>query len=372
MEEIEVWTVDGSQVTRLAKSNRMESELLLEDVLVENPGLLLEDLILVGRQTPTEGGPLDLLGVDGDGRLVVFELKRGTLSREAVAQVIDYASYLDNLDLTDLAEHISENSGKHGIDKIDDFPDWYGNQEFEGSESLESLKPLRMVLVGLGVDDRTERMARFLAENSGMDISLLTFHGFEYDGKTILAKRVEVEGSEDSDARPARRRLSRAERRNLLNGQAREFGVYDTFEDVKAMFRENWLGSEERPRNLGMNITLPSQAESGRRVRHRYARVDPLAGSGGRVRIVFYPRAANLCRDEFIPMIDEIGGGTYPRGRDPLKDTSTEILLPMTAGEWEAHKEKLTALVRVVYEAWENQGTEDESELSGNGNGGAT
>ena len=108
MEEIEVWTVDGSQVTRLAKSNRMESELLLEDVLVENPGLLLEDLILVGRQTPTEGGPLDLLGVDGDGRLVVFELKRGTLSREAVAQVIDYASYLDNLDLTDLAEHISE------------------------------------------------------------------------------------------------------------------------------------------------------------------------------------------------------------------------------------------------------------------------
>ena len=77
MEEIEVWTVDGSQVTRLAKSSQVESELLLEDVLVENPGLLIEDLILLGRQTPTEGGPLDLLGVDGDGRLVVFELKRG-------------------------------------------------------------------------------------------------------------------------------------------------------------------------------------------------------------------------------------------------------------------------------------------------------
>ena len=27
-----------------------------------------------------------------------------------------------------------------------------------------------------------------------MDISLLTFHGFDYDGKTILAKHVEVEG----------------------------------------------------------------------------------------------------------------------------------------------------------------------------------
>ena len=93
---------------QLVPSNRMESELLLEETLVNNPGLLLEDLTLVGRQTPTEGGPLDLLGVDGDGRLVVFELKRGTLSRDAVAQVIDYASDLDNMDLVNLANHISD------------------------------------------------------------------------------------------------------------------------------------------------------------------------------------------------------------------------------------------------------------------------
>ena len=42
-------------------------------------------------------GPLDLLGIDQDGDLIVFELKRGTLTREAVAQIIDYASYLDSL-----------------------------------------------------------------------------------------------------------------------------------------------------------------------------------------------------------------------------------------------------------------------------------
>ena len=58
----------------------------------------MEGLTLVGRQTPTEGGPLDLLGVDADGRLVVFELKRGTLSRDAVAQVVDYASYLNAME----------------------------------------------------------------------------------------------------------------------------------------------------------------------------------------------------------------------------------------------------------------------------------
>ena len=362
MEGIKIWAIDASQVEELKPTSQTESERLLEDTLVSRPDLLLEDLTLVGRQTPTDGGPLDLLGVDGEGRLVVFELKRGTLSRDAVAQVIDYASYLDDMNSDELSEHISQNSGKHGINKIDDFTDWYSQQGFEGSESLESLKPLRMVLVGLGVDDRTERMTRFLAENSDMDISLLTFHGFTMDGRTILAKQVEVDGSNDGGTQSGRRRLTRAERWDLLNNRARESRVHELFGEVRDIFKKSWPDSNERPTKLGVNVTLPSRAQSGRRVRRRYARVDPLAGSGGRVRIVFYPRAANLCRDEFIPIIDEIGGGTYPKGRDPLRDTSTEILLPITAGEWEAHKEKLTALVRTVYEAWENQGADGESD----------
>ena len=199
MEDIQIWSIDGSQVSQLELSGRMESEQLLEETLVSNPGLLLEDLTLVGRQTPTEGGPLDLLGVDGDGRLVVFELKRGTLSRDAVAQVIDYASDLDDMGLVVLADHISERSGEHGIEKIEDFQDWYIRRGFG---ELESLKPLRMFLVGLGADDRTERMVKFLASSSSMDISLLTFHGFDYDGKTLLAKQVEVEGVKDIDTPP--------------------------------------------------------------------------------------------------------------------------------------------------------------------------
>ena len=103
MEDIKLWELNGTQTKLLGSNNRLESEQLLEDALVENPDLLIEDLTLIGRQTPTEGGPLDLLGVDGDGKLVVFELKRGTLSRDAVAQIIDYASDLDSMDPAALA-----------------------------------------------------------------------------------------------------------------------------------------------------------------------------------------------------------------------------------------------------------------------------
>ena len=88
------------------------------------------------------------------------------------------------MDLTDLANHISERSGSGGIEKIEDFEEWYDSQSFE-VEGLDALLPPRLFLVGLGADGRTERMVKFLADNSGMDISLLTFHGFEYEGKDI-------------------------------------------------------------------------------------------------------------------------------------------------------------------------------------------
>ncbi len=199
MDEVKIWAIqDTSKAVALESKSQVDTEGLLEETLVANPNLLIPGLRLVGRQTPTEGGPLDLLGVDEDGRLVVFELKRGTLSRDAVAQIIDYASDLDTMDLAGLAEYISERSGRHGIEEIEDFQEWYNSQDFG---ELESLKPLRMFLVGLGADDRTERMVRFLADNSGMDISLLTFHGFAYDGKTLLARQVEVEGAAEPDRR---------------------------------------------------------------------------------------------------------------------------------------------------------------------------
>ena len=102
MEEIKIWKLDGTsekpKAVPVAGISHTATEQLLEDALTTSPDLLMTNLHLVGRQTETAGGPLDLLGVDEDGRLVVFELKRGTLTRDAVAQAIDYASFLADLE----------------------------------------------------------------------------------------------------------------------------------------------------------------------------------------------------------------------------------------------------------------------------------
>ena len=348
MDEVKIWALeDGSQAKPLESKSHTDSEWLLEDTLVKNPDLLEEDLTLIGRQTPTEGGPLDLLGVDRDGRLALFELKRGNLTRDAVAQIIDYASDLEAKDFDSLVDHISEHSGKHGIDKIEDFAEWYG-QEFDGLDP-ETLRPLRMFLVGLGVDAKTERMVTFLA--NGMDISLLTFHAFAHDGKTFLAKQVHVEVAEDSSPGPARRRLSKAEKTEKLKEEVQRKGVQDLFVAVRGMLRENWHGPIENPGETGLTIKLRGRTSGGKRGPRSYARIDHRWRG---VFLIFYWNAVRLYTGEFERLSKEIPFKIWPDGRDLTKD-DIQVQFLLTPDEWETHKEELSALTKGVYEAWQEK-----------------
>ena len=321
----------------LESQRQMQTESLLEETLVANPDLLMPELKLIGRQTPTAGGPLDLLGVDRYGRLALFELKRGTLTREAVAQVIDYAADLEAMELAELADLVARESGERGIDEIEDLEEWYG-QRF-GEQELTALRPLRMFLVGLGADERAERMVEFLAKNGSVDISLITFHGYAYEGKTLFARHVHVEGAADSESRSGSRYVPVAERRARLDERLEESGVKELFGAVREMFNENWPGLKMWPGSLGFGIKLQNRS---------YARIG--AGEKGRVQIVFYPRAKALCPDAFRQPVEAISHTTWPPDRDPHEDATT-LQFSLCAEDWETHKGTLTGLARAVYEA---------------------
>ena len=353
MEDIKIWSLDGLTATPLDAASQMESERKLEDTLVNNPGLLMDGLALVGRQTPTEGGPLDLLGVDKYGRLCVFELKSGTVARDAVSQVIDYASDLDGMDLADLGSLISENSGSNGVEEIEDFEAWYS----ENYGDLESLKPPRLFLVGLGVDDRTERMVKFIA-NNGLDMSLLTFHGFELDGKTLLAKQVEVEGSIASERPRTARNPSRVERREALDQRIEEYRVRELFDAVTAMLREEWDDwAKETPRSSSLTFEMPTdEVANGWGA---YANV----GVYEEVWINFHRRAFLMCEDAFEQALESAGieYQLSPQNSEAWR-TAYHIQFPLTSDDWERHKATLTALAQAVYAAWEDEYGEDETD----------
>ncbi len=56
---------------------------MLEDVAVGNSDILMAGLKLVDRQMPAGNGALDLLGMDANGRLMLIELKRDKITRNA-------------------------------------------------------------------------------------------------------------------------------------------------------------------------------------------------------------------------------------------------------------------------------------------------
>ena len=362
LEEIKLWAMDGAgDTTSLETADQTKSERLLEGTLVKNPEMLMPGLTLVGRQTPTDGGPLDLLGIDEDGRLVVFELKRGTLTRDAVAQVIDYASFLQDKPDDDLARYISDRSSAHGTTGIEDFDEWYDTKS--GGQGFSALKPVRMVLVGLGVDERTTRMVRFLAK--GVDIALLTFHGFNYNGSTFLARHVQVEG--DSEPSPnGRRATPRVPQRVLVaevENRVKQYGEeweegYLIWTAVRQMFREAFANFRERASRSASDWAPYRINSSLRRPRGRMQAAavqftpQELRPRGQCVEIVFFPSAVQLRLEEFTQLRKEIPYITYPLN-DPEKETGVlEIKFIMkSTSDWDTYKDKLTAIAKSVFEA---------------------
>lgn len=270
---------------------------------MKNPGLLSEGLVLVGRQNETQGGPLDLLGIDADGRLVVFELKRGTLTRDAVAQVLDYVSYLNELGEDARAQHIQANSGRFGIDRIDDFCAWY-QERFSGAADAFLQTP-RAVLVGLGVDERARRMVEFLALR-GIDISLLTFYGFKDGNDLLLARQVNIAPQEVKDAMQAA-----------------------------------LPGSYVWPNATCYGIYLPEQTENGRTSNRNYVSVYVDAKRPGAISLWWQERAIKHAGEAIDTAASTVGG----KPRTPGKG----YLISLTPELWKRSKELWIA---AAYAAW--------------------
>ena len=357
MEETKIWSIEGTSATPLNTTNRMESEGLLEDILTANPDMLEQGLELVGRQTSTAGGPLDLLGVDSDGRLVVYELKRGRLNRDAVAQVIDYASSLDAMDEGTLYRHISERSGNLGIQKIDNFGDWHSNNWPEGG--FDSLMPPRMVLVGLGVDDTTERMVNYMV-SIGMDISLLTFHGFiGSDGNTLLARNVEVDRADTAVSIPRRARSrARGNRTGFLeHAQSLSLDARGVLDGVERMVRDQISGYTTGyvRANTRMNFSLDYSWQENS-LNRRVSLFVEIVEEQNIINVGFYPPSiALVSRDEFNKLkqdginFEEIETQAI-RGPEGI---TNDIKFPINSQEeWDAKRVALTALTRKFREAY--------------------
>lgn len=154
---------------KLADHGRTEA-LDLESWIANNPKIIGPDLMIIGRQVQTKSGPLDLLGIDRLGNLVIVELKRDKLPREALAQAIDYASDVATWSMDKISEICTKHTGKSLEDSISDFlPE-------ENLENLNINSNQRLILVGFEIESALERMTNWLSEGYGLGINAIILH----------------------------------------------------------------------------------------------------------------------------------------------------------------------------------------------------
>ena len=346
MEQVKLWiTNEDRSVVPLSIRDHIEYEQRLEDMLVARPDMLGDGVTLVGRQMRTAGGPLDLLGIDEDGKLVVYELKRGKTPREALTQAIDYASWLDTLEYQELARLISDHEPKDVEREFGDFDDWYTDHFDE--DQVERLRPTRIVQVGLGLDSDTERMAQWLSDK-GVDIQAINFLAYADNGRTILARQVEVTSDD------AERTSAKPSSRNPYH-RAAEFGAEEVlrtaYQIVDSCFAGTFAGTERKTHNHknGFNFALPPTDDREFRRFPGFIGVFVRTGSEGQINLFARPAALAACPEECEAFREE----ARRCGASIRQNAQMGIEIGVDASQLESLKPKLKVFANATIAAWQ-------------------
>lgn len=188
-----LWRI-GEKPARLFHCS-LDSEQQLEILICADPAILSPDWLLIGRQVLTAYNKyIDLLAVDQTGSVIVIELKKDKTPRDVVAQAMDYATWVKDLDAATLAEIHGEFRQKYHGDtrSLDEaFAQKFGLKLDE--ESLNSSH--QMVIVATEMDASTERIVRYVNEYN-IPLNVLFFRVFGDGDSRYLSRAWFIDPSE--------------------------------------------------------------------------------------------------------------------------------------------------------------------------------
>ncbi|MDR3776465.1 MAG: endonuclease NucS [Terracidiphilus sp.] len=173
-----LYKVDGPSLTTVSRKH-LEKEDDLQRWIAENSRLIGMDILVLGREVAATSGRIDILAIDSDGKLVVIECKRDRTPRDVIAQILDYASWVNDLSERELDEIAVDKTGKH-LDQL--FQDRFQTALPEKLNSGHSL-----VIVCSEFDSSSKRIVEYLAEVHGVAINTVFFSTFEHQGQTLIA-----------------------------------------------------------------------------------------------------------------------------------------------------------------------------------------
>jgi hypothetical protein len=187
-----IWRLDGH--LKKLTAGRLPTEKDLENALQEDPSILGNTLLILGRQVGTDHGKIiDLLAIDQEGSVHVLELKKGQTPRDAVAQLLDYGSWVNELGRDKILEIFERQHDGKNLEIA--FAEFFGHslpEELNASHFL--------TLVAAELDPASQRIVRYLSEAYGVPINAVFFQYF-VDGDREYLTRTWLQTQPSSETR---------------------------------------------------------------------------------------------------------------------------------------------------------------------------
>jgi len=196
MKKALLWEIAGHQPKRLV-DGKLQLEKHLEDWIEADPDLIQVGLTVIARQLVVAGGKIDLLALDPSGRLVIVEVKRGTLYRETIAQGLDYAECIATLPTAELRQKCGQYLQKTGttLEALLKKQDALEQIEVENREVV-------LYVVGTGKVERLERLAQFLERVIPIYLVVFDVYALENGDQILLREVSDSDQSSQTSKKP--------------------------------------------------------------------------------------------------------------------------------------------------------------------------
>ena len=215
-----------------------------QEWVIDNPEILGEELLIIQSEYANfeeTNDRLDILALDGEGKLVVVELKRDEADDTTDLQAIKYASYCATLTAEEIQKEYRtfwngrgnelspEEVGQHFTAFLDESVDEEIPITEEGWAAFALDDRPRILLAAGSFNIQVTAPVMWLIEEYDLDITCVTMHAYRHEGELLLHSRqfIPIQEAEEymTQRRAKQEQKSSSERRTRAIEVLLERGV---------------------------------------------------------------------------------------------------------------------------------------------------
>lgn len=183
MSKSSAWAINESGPSKLRESS-IELEKNLETWIEKDPSLVQNGLVILYRQFVLDGGRLDLLALDPQGRMVVIEIKAGFLDNNVITQAFYYVAQIAHMPFDSLSTKVDSYLETKNV-RLVQLLEERGVDIVSQQNERETLA----IVVGTGRTSGFSQMLDFFAAKYEIPITSVVFDVFEVpDGEKVLVR----------------------------------------------------------------------------------------------------------------------------------------------------------------------------------------